>query len=100
MSIPAIYDFLFDDDNEREVAAHGVMPIEILQVLENQSVIQPNRRARRGTFLLIRVTNGGSCLAIPIESTHAPGIWRPITAWPCKRSEFAKLPEAQGGHRD
>ena len=39
MSIHAIYDFLFDDDNEREVAAHGVMPIEILQVLENQYVM-------------------------------------------------------------
>ncbi len=100
MSIPAIHDFLFDDDNEREVAAHGVTPIEILQVLEHEYVIQPNRRARRGTFLLIGITNGGACLAIPIEPTHEPGLWRPITAWPCKRSESAKLSRAQGGRGD
>jgi hypothetical protein len=35
--------------------------------------------------------NGGACIAVPVEPTHDPSVWRPITAWPCKQSERAKL---------
>jgi uncharacterized DUF497 family protein len=94
MSSPAVHDFLFDDDNEHEFARHGVSSEELLQVLENRYIIQPNRRRRRGIYLIIGVTNGGSCLAIPLEPTHDPEVWRPLTAWPCKESEAAKLSRA------
>ena len=99
MSTSSVHGFLFDDANEEEFAAHGVSSVEVLQVLGNRYVIQPNRRARRGTFLVIGTTDGGSCLAIPIESTHDLEIWRPITSWPCKRSETAILRQSQGGRR-
>ena len=99
MSTLAIYEFLFDYGNEEEFAVHGVSSVEVLQVLGNRYLIQPNRRARRGAFLVIGTTDGGSCLAIPIKPTHDREIWRPMTAWPCKRSGIAKLRKAQGGRR-
>ncbi len=91
MSSPEIADFLIDADNEEKFAAHGVSVLQVLQVLENTSMVTPNRRGRRGLYLVIGRDNGGTCVAIPIESTHVVDLWRPITAWPCKASELGQL---------
>ena len=91
MSIPRIDGFLIDDENEDKFGRHGLSPRAILQVLENEHVIVPNRKRRRARYLLIGRDNGGACLAIPVEPTREAGIWRPITAWRCKPAELAKL---------
>jgi hypothetical protein len=79
--------FLFDDDNEEKFAVHGISGRQVFQVLDNPYVVVPNRQNRRALMLLIGQDNGGVCIAIPIEPTEEPGVWRPITAWPCKRNE-------------
>jgi hypothetical protein len=92
----AITNLLIDDDNEDKFAAHGLSARQIVQVLASPYLIVPNRRGRSAPYLLIGVDFGGACIAIPIEATHDPGVWRPKTAWRCKDSERARL-ETTGG---
>jgi uncharacterized DUF497 family protein len=87
MSSPSIETFLFDDENEEEISAHGLSVNRILQILDNIYITLPNRKRRRGEYLVIGRDNGGTCISVPIESTNTYGLWRPITAWPSKKSE-------------
>lgn len=91
MSSPPVYDLFFDSDNEDKIAAHGLTVRRVLQVLENEYLIVPNRRRRRAKWLIIGRDNGGGCIAVPIEPTATRGVWRPVTAWPCKDHEEARL---------
>ena len=75
-----ILDFLFDEENEDKLAAHGVTVRQVLQLLENEHLVVPNRKGRRGLFLVIGVDHGGVCIAVPVETTPWPDTWRPITA--------------------
>lgn len=79
--------FLIDEDNEAKFANHGLSSDQVLQVLDSEHVVVGNRRQRRASHLLIGRDHGGACMAIPIEPTHHPKIWRPITAWHCKKHE-------------
>ena len=85
MSSPQINTFLFDDENEEEIAVHGLSAYRVMQVLDNIHIVIRNKKRRRGIYLIIGRDNGGSCIAIPVERTHTATIWRPITAWPCKK---------------
>jgi hypothetical protein len=91
MSSPVIEEFLIDDLNETKISLHVLSVRQIIQVLENKHVIIPNRKHRRGLYLVIGRDNGGNCIAIPIERTHDSRLWRPITAWFCKDSERTLL---------
>ena len=83
--------FLVDDDNSAKFAEHGLSERQIFQVLDNAPLAAPNRQARRGSYLVLGRDNGGQCIAIPIEATHEFDVWRPVTAWPCKANEEARL---------
>jgi hypothetical protein len=96
MSSPTIEAFLIDEVSESKFASHGLRPDQIIQVLENLHIIIPNRKERRGLFLVIGRDRGGACIAIPIEPTHDKTIWHPITAWPCKQSEDSILKQKRG----
>lgn len=87
-----ILDFLFDDENIEEMAAHGVTPGQALQVLDNGPRVGRNRKERRATHLVVGVDNGGACISIPVEPTHDRTTWRPVTAWYCKPHEWNWLP--------
>jgi hypothetical protein len=91
MSSPRIDNFLFDEENEGEITAHGLSIIQILQMLENLSITMPNRKYRRGLYLMVGRDNGGKCISSPIEPTYKKGLWRPITAWPSKKGEETEL---------
>lgn len=91
MSSPQVIDFLFDDENEEKIAAHGLTPEQLIQMLDAEYRIVPNRKRRRASHLVIGRDRGGACIAIPIERTHDPTLWRPVTAWLCKDSKWAKL---------
>ena len=91
MSSQIISAFLIDDENEQKFASHGISALQVMQILGNIHVVRGNRRRRRATHQVIGLTDGGSCIAVPIEPTHAHGMWRPVTAWPCKKSELARL---------
>ena len=89
---PLIGQFLFDEENIEKLAGHGLNPIQVSQVLLNPYTRLPNRRGRRAPYVIIGTDNGGMCLAIPVEATTFPAVWRPVTAWRCKESERQKLP--------
>jgi hypothetical protein len=91
MSSPVIEDFLIDDLNEIKIGSHGLSVRQIIQVLENKHIIIPNRKRRRGLYLIIGMDNGGNCIAFPVERTYNSSLWRPITAWFCKDSERTLL---------
>jgi uncharacterized DUF497 family protein len=91
VSTPPIEDFAFDDENESKMWAHGITPRQVLQILDNDPIMLVNRKGRRGRFLLVGRDNGGRCIAVPIERTRARNVWRPVTAWPCKKQEVAVL---------
>ena len=96
MSSPRIESFLFDDENEEKIATHGLSVYRVIQVLDNIHVVIPNRRRRRGLYLVIGRDNGGSCISIPVQSTHISTLWRPITAWTCKKGEETLLEKNEG----
>jgi len=91
VSNPTITDFLFDDDNEEKIARHGISPRQVLQILDDEHVIAANRGKRRGAYLVIGRDHGGAWISVPVEPTHVPTLWRPITAWPSKKHERARL---------
>lgn len=94
MPMPEVVALLIDDDNEDKFGRHGVSVEQVLQVVEIGSIyrIKRNRGGRRASHLLVGRDRQGRCLAIPIEATNEPGVWRPVTAWRCKHSEAAWLP--------
>ncbi len=96
MSSPLIRSFLFDEENEEKITARGLSLYRVLQVLDNAHIILKNRKRQRGVFLVIGRDNGGSCIAIPIERSYTPNLWRPITAWPCKKCEYTILRRNEG----
>jgi hypothetical protein len=91
MSMPDVASFLFDDENEEEMAAHGLTPRRVIQVLENNHIVVPNRRKRRAQYLVVGRDSGGACIIIPIEPTRDPLVWRPVTAWLSKDYERQRL---------
>jgi hypothetical protein len=93
--MPRVTGFLFDDENETKMAAHGLTPRRVLQVLGNAYIIVPNRRRRRASFLIVGRDNGGACISIPIEPNRDSLIWRPVTAWLSKDYERRQLKRGQ-----
>ena len=93
MSSIIITEFLIDDTNEDEFAKHGLSQVQVLQVLENPHIVGRNRRTdiHRATHLVIGRDNGGSPVTIPIEPNHLPNLWRPVTAWPSGKWDYAEL---------
>ena len=88
----AVEGFVIDDDNTEKFWEHGLYPEDVVEVLLFPRLVRRNRRDRRASHILIGRTEHGDCLAIPIEPTTEPGVWRPVTAWRCKASEWALLP--------
>jgi len=93
VSSPVVDDFLIDDDNEEKFWTHGLASKSVRQVLERPHTIRPNRKRRRASHQIIGRDRQNRCITIPIEPTHDPTLWRPVTAWPCKVGERALLPK-------
>lgn len=90
--MPRILGFAFDEENEDKFANHGLTAKSVRQVLDQPFAVAPNRKNRSAPYLVIGRDASGQCLCIPVIETHEPGIWRPVTAWQCKKSEAARLP--------
>lgn len=71
----------FDEDNESELAAHGITAKEVLEILENRFTVRRNKKSRAGVRQLIGYTNGDRVLTIVLAQTHMPDRWRPVTGW-------------------
>jgi hypothetical protein len=88
-----VADFLLDDENIAKFWSHGLSAEQVRQVLDNPFTVIPNRKNRRASYLIIGRDWNGQCITIPIESTYDAILWRPVTAWRCKASEAARLPQ-------
>lgn len=75
---------------------HGIRIDQVRAVLEHRWILTHNRAERAAPFVLLGWDHQGRCLAIPIVPTHDPDVWRPVTAWCCKRSEATKLRQGRG----
>ena len=95
MASPVVEGFAFDERNEAKIEYHGLDIALVLSVLDNRYTIRPNRKWRTASHLIIGWDRQGRCIAVPIEPTPEPGIWRPVTAWFCKPGEQALLPKRQ-----
>jgi hypothetical protein len=89
---PAVEDLYLDAVNVEKIAQHGIVPRQLLEVLDNGASIFPNREDQSAPYLLIGLDDDGQCLAMPIWPTEIDEtVWRPVTAWYCKPSEWARL---------
>ena len=77
-----IYAFLYDEENDEKFAVHGIRREQVAQILDDEFRIEPNRKARRAAYLVIGRDWDGACIAVPIEPTHDPYLWRSITPNP------------------
>jgi hypothetical protein len=87
-----VFSLVIDDDNSEKFWVHGITAEQVLDVLDGSVAIFRNRKGRRASHIIIGRDRGGMCLAIPIEPTQDPVVWRPITAWSCKESARSRLP--------
>ena len=92
MPSPQIGGLDFDDENEEKMWGHGIGIETANQVLEHPFNVVRNRKDRRAPYLIIGIDRQGRCIAIPIEPTSRLGVWRPVTAWFCKKSEWGLCP--------
>ena len=53
---PRIADFVIDDENADKAWKHGILPGQLLQVLDNRPGIVVNRRNRRGLYKRVETT--------------------------------------------
>ena len=83
--------FEIDEFNESKFWSHGLHRDAVAQVLGNRKIVVRNRKERTAEYLLIGRDDSGRCITMPIVQTHDPYTWRPVTAWPCKPSEAARL---------
>ena len=91
MPVPIIAGFLIDADNEAKFHRHRVSTWQVRELLDHRYIVVRNRKQRRASHLLIGRDRSGRCFAVPIEPTHDPTRWRPVTAWECKPAERALL---------
>lgn len=96
MSRQAIEGFLFDDNNEEKFWTHRLHAHQVLQILDRPFVVKRNRKGRAAEYVVIGRDDHGQCIAVPVKPTDDPGVWRPVTAWPCKQGEETSLRSAGG----
>jgi hypothetical protein len=70
---------------------HGVYSERLFEVIRGNYIVFRNRAQRAASHLLIGNDAHGRCLTAPILPTDDIRVWRPLTAWPCKKSEAARL---------
>jgi hypothetical protein len=70
---------------------HHVDAESVRELPDSRYVVVANRNQRVASHLIIGTDAQGRCLTAPIRRTHNPHVWEVITAWPCGKSEAAKL---------
>lgn len=80
----------FDEGNESELAAHGIVPTEVLQMLRNGPTWARNKRRRAGVWKAIGLTDGGRAITVPISYDEDRAMVRPITGWDSTKGEWTR----------
>jgi uncharacterized DUF497 family protein len=79
-----------DEDNESEMARHGITAAEAVQVLNNGPIWVPNKRRRAAVWLAIGFTDGGRALTLPVVYDEDRRSVRPVTGWDSTKGEQTK----------
>jgi Protein of unknown function (DUF1524) len=87
----AMSDRPFLEKRDMQGGFRGLNARQVGQILDGPHVVVRNRKRRRALYLVVGTDYGGACIAVPIEPTHDPLVWRPVTAWRCKDRESALL---------
>ena len=69
----------------------GIVRRQVEEILFSRIVIMRNRKDQSADYLVIGRDANGNCVAVPVFPTEDPFVWRPVTAWYCKKGEGAKL---------
>ena len=91
MTVLRIVEFEISEAASEKFWRHGIGSGQVQAVLPRHWILTRNRADRVAPFVLLGRDHQGRCLAIPVVPTHVPVVWRPVTAWDCKRSEATKL---------
>lgn len=94
--MPTVKDFAFDAANIGKLDLHRLSRWQVVEALASVHVVIRNRKLGTAPFLLIGRDRGGRCIALPIEPTSDPTLWRPVTGWYCKQSEEDILRRREG----
>lgn len=86
-----IREFVIGERAAEKFWVHGITRRQVEEMLLNRMVVTLNCKDRAASHLAIGRDNHGRCVTVPIVPTADPSIWRPVTAWPCKPGEAAKL---------
>ena len=76
---------------EEHMWRHRISANRVEAIITGVYVVVRNRGQRAASHLLIGEDAQGRCLTVPIRRTAEPYVWQPISAWPCKKDEAAKL---------
>jgi uncharacterized DUF497 family protein len=88
---PASADWVeIDDANEGHIARHGVTPVELQQMLDNDPLWSRNKNGMTAEWRVIGRTNGGRPLVAAVTYDEQRNCIRPITARTCTDTEIAK----------
>lgn len=90
-----VEDLAFDDENEAEMARHGVVPREVDQIHQNAPQYFRNKSDARGSHVMMGPTDSGRMHLVPLERCGSSRTWRPITAFeptPHQRARYRSHP--------
>jgi hypothetical protein len=73
------------------IGHRDIAPEDIRSLIDGDYLVRRNRSGRTASHLLLGTDRRGRCLAVPILATNVLGVWRAITAWPCKNVERLTL---------
>lgn len=80
----------WDDGNERELARHGILLLDVLQVFANDPAWARNKNNRSGQFKMIGRNDGGRRLTIVVLMAPDSNLARPITGWSSTPGEITR----------
>lgn len=88
----AVWDLIVGEEAQDHIwDRHKIDASRLFEMLENRSILIPNRSSRRASHLLIGTDFSGQCYVVPILPTDTPGTWEVITAWPCRKVDLDRL---------
>jgi hypothetical protein len=82
---------VWDERNEAKLAAHGVTPEDIENVLANAPRFFVNLPERTAEFIIIGPDFEGRFYYVPIVPTHEAGVWYVVTAFPVNRRRALRV---------
>jgi hypothetical protein len=82
--------FEWREEDEDELWTHRIRPSEVEQVRLNRPVWAPNKKYRRGDYIMVGETDGGRRLTIPVRVLPGTRRLQAITGWDSSRADLSK----------